>query len=146
METALAINNLNIKEEGEALTVSGGTKEITRAWDVSWGALPENKTIPRWEGQENFAVEAKIIGRELSKKIPKKQYEEICKEYSTLSDKMFAVGLTKEEEHRRIYLKWSKDRIEDAYYGASLDYLDELIAIKESIAEEIARFVSMTRK
>jgi len=59
---------------------------------------------------------------------------------------MFAVGLSRKEEVRRIYLKWSKDRIEDAYYGENLDYLENLAVIQESISEEIEYFVKIIKK
>lgn len=75
-----------------------------------------------------------------------RQYEKIRQEYSTLTDKMFAVGLSRKEEVRRIYLKWSKDRIEDAYYGENLDYLENLAVIQESISEEIEYFVKIIKK
>jgi len=139
METAEA-KLLDIAEPKE-LDVEKDIKYPKNTWQVGKITSELQGNTSPWEGKEDFATEAKLLGRKVSRKIPKEYYQKICEEYSTLTDKMFAEDLTRKEEVRRIYLKWTKDRLEDAYYGEQLDYLEALIDVQDNISNEIKKLV-----
>lgn len=85
---------------------------------------------------------AKAAGRIAATHISEVEHDRLLAERQRLLDKKFGKTISKAEENRLAYVRWSLDRIEDAKYGASLDLLEAQVASYEALQTELAKFYS----
>ena len=71
-----------------------------------------------------YAVTARMAGRLNAANVSQKEHKQLLDERQTLLDKKFEGTITRREENRLQYVRWSLDRIEDAKYGHTLDVLE----------------------
>jgi hypothetical protein len=83
---------------------------------------------------------AKAAGRIAATRISAAEHERLLKERQRLLDKKFGGTVTKSEENRLAYVRWSLDRIEDAKYGAALDVLEVQVSSYEVLKNELGKF------
>lgn len=83
---------------------------------------------------------AKAAGRIAATRISVAEHERLLKERQRLLDKKFNGEITKAEDNRLAYIRWSLDRIEDAKYGAALDVLEAEVNAYEVLKTELGKF------
>jgi len=88
------------------------------------------------------AATAKAAGRIAATRISQMEHDKLLSERKRLLDKKFGRTITKAEENRLAYVRWSLDRIEDAKYGASLDLLEAQVSTYETLQNELSKFYS----
>ncbi|MGC1407942.1 MAG: hypothetical protein WA864_03215 [Acetobacteraceae bacterium] len=64
----------------------------------------------------------------------------LLRERQVLLDKLFDGTISRREQHRLKYVRWSLDRIEDAKHGAALDMLSDQVAVYERFVADLADF------
>src|SRR5581483_3761241 len=67
---------------------------------------------------------AKLAGRLNASAVTDKERDALLTERSKLLDKIVAGTITRKEEIRLEYVRWSLDRIEDARHGPAMDRLE----------------------
>lgn len=88
---------------------------------------------------EARAVTARIAGRLNAASISRDEHEALLRERQALLDKKFSGSMTRKEEIRLEYVRWSLDRIDDAKHGQELDLLEGLAAQYESFLSNLHR-------
>jgi len=88
------------------------------------------------------AATAKAAGRIAATRISQTEHDRLLSERMRLLDKKFGKTITKAEENRLAYVRWSLDRIEDAKYGVSLDLLEAQVSTYETLQSELRKFYS----
>ncbi|MCW5575707.1 MAG: hypothetical protein KIT13_06385 [Burkholderiales bacterium] len=83
---------------------------------------------------------ARTAARLNASKISDEEYQAWRKERQELVKKEVAGTLTRREETRLSYVRWSLDRIEDARHGEDLDRLEERISRYESFLNKLDNF------
>jgi hypothetical protein len=86
------------------------------------------------------AVGAKRAGRLSASIIPHSEREELLRERQQLLDKKFGGSITRSEENRLAYVRWTLDRIEDALYGPILDQIESRLFEYERLKRDIVSF------
>jgi hypothetical protein len=74
-----------------------------------------------------YAITTRMAGRLNVANISERETGELLGERQALLDKKLSNQITRQEENRLEYVRWSLDRIEDAKYGETLDLLDEYV-------------------
>jgi hypothetical protein len=87
--------------------------------------------------REIYAATSRRAGRINASKISEEEREQLLMERQSLLDKKFEGVITRQEENRLQYVRWSLDRIEDARYGFSIDKLEDVVARYENFLKEI---------
>ena len=67
------------------------------------------------------------------------EYTSLLTERSRLLDKLFSEKITRQEENRLAYVRWSLERIEDAWHGDALDELESAIEKYEQFQRDLSR-------
>jgi hypothetical protein len=105
--------------------------------------------MPRFDRQV-YAATSRRAGRINASAISEEEHAALLLERQALLDKKFDGELSRHEENRLTYVRWSLDRIEDAKYGASLDQLEDITSRYEYFASDVARLFkqlsSMTKR
>lgn len=70
------------------------------------------------------------------------EHARLLEERQMLLDKELAKALTREEENRLAYVRWSLDRVDDAKYGLGLERLEEVVSRFERFEMDIKHFHS----
>jgi hypothetical protein len=92
-----------------------------------------------FQSQDWFlAASARRVGRLSTAAISLGEEEELHQERQRLLDKKFAGILTRSEENRLSYVRWSLERIEDARVGPLLDEIETRLLQYEKLARDIA--------
>jgi hypothetical protein len=86
------------------------------------------------------AETAKIAGRIAASQVSEAEYHAFLQERQDLLDKLLAKTITRREEIRLEYVRWSLDRIEDAKHGSDLDRIEDSITRYEHFLEELDQF------
>lgn len=86
------------------------------------------------------AETARLAGRIAASYVSKEEHEALLKERQELLDKLFAKTITREQEIRLDYVRWSLDRIEDAMHGGDLDRIENMINRYEHFLEKMDQF------
>jgi len=94
---------------------------------------------PTFTAAENWysAVASRRAGRLNAANISTKEYDELLSERQTLLDHFFNQSITRRQELRLQYVRWSLDRIEDAKYGSDLDVIEDVVRTYEKFAQEV---------
>lgn len=95
---------------------------------------------PNFGPKSLYAVTAKVAGRLNATAVSDEEHAALLDERQTLLDKKFSGIITRQEQNRLSYIRWSLDRIEDAKFGASLDVLEEHVEQFEGLLSELAKF------
>lgn len=86
---------------------------------------------------EVYAVTSKLAGRMNAASISETEHQRLLDERQQLLDKFFDRSITKREQTRLEYVRWSLDRIEDAKYGSVLDILDDAVSMYENFSADV---------
>lgn len=87
-----------------------------------------------------YADSARQAARINALAISKQEERKLLEERATLLDKKFEEELSREENNRLEYVRWSLGRIEDARHGAAIDALESHVEMYENVVGEIKRF------
>jgi hypothetical protein len=85
-----------------------------------------------------YAATSRLLARLNTRLVKKEEVEDLLRERQALLDKKFNGTITRSDENRLEYVRWSLGRIQDASSGPSLDAL-------ENIVEGYERFLSGMR-
>jgi hypothetical protein len=98
--------------------------------------------VPNFDGVSNqvYAAPARIAGRLNAANVSEEEHTSLLQERQLLLDKKLAATITRREENRLEYVRWSLDRIEDAKYGQTLDVLEGWIQRYEQFLAEMRNF------
>jgi len=75
-----------------------------------------------------YAATARSAGRINAASVSDEEYRNLLGERQRLLDRKFGGTISRKEEIRLEYIRWSLDRVEDAKHGASLEALDNAVA------------------
>ena len=78
-----------------------------------------------------------MAGRLNTTSISNDEIDALHRERAALIDKKLNGTISKRAANRLEYVRWSRDRIEDARYGFCLDRLYEAVLMQEEIAAKI---------
>jgi hypothetical protein len=109
----------NLEAEGNDETLVKDPS-FSKSFGSSLSSLPKFQSLPEVEIQTR-----KLASRLNASTVSEVEYQKLLNERQALLDKKFQGELSRKEENRLEYVRWSLDRIEDAKYGASLDQLEE---------------------
>jgi hypothetical protein len=104
------------------------------------GNTAENSSFPSSKvflGNAVFAETSRSAGRLNAAFIPPSEEQAFRNEREQLLDLKFAGTITRQQENRLQYVRWTLDRIEDARDGRALDDLESLIDRYEMLVDEI---------
>jgi hypothetical protein len=91
--------------------------------------------LPRYDPV--YAATSRIAGRINAASISEADHTKLLKERQALLRKKFDNKLSRKEENRLEYVRWSLDRVEDAKYGSVLEALDSAVTRYENILDEL---------
>jgi hypothetical protein len=93
--------------------------------------------LGRFHGRPSLetVAQARVAGRVNAAAVPDDEVKSLLAERAELLTKKFEVSLTKAENRRLQYIRWSLDRVEDARSGMNLDMLDSQVSDYESFLE-----------
>jgi hypothetical protein len=101
------------------------------------------EVFPEFGGYtETQAVTARLAARIVASQVSEAEYQSFLDERQQLLDKLFAKTITRREEIRLEYVRWSLDRIEDAHHGRDLDKIEDSITRYEHFLKELEQFKS----
>jgi hypothetical protein len=84
-----------------------------------------------------YAAMARSAGRVNAANVSEEEHNLLLRERQTLLDKQFAGTITRKEQNRLEYVRWSLDRIEDAKHGQTLDVLEDLVQRYEQFLSQM---------
>jgi hypothetical protein len=87
-----------------------------------------------------YAMTSRLAGRINAAAVSDLELNRLLHERQVLLDKLFDGTISRKEQHRLKYVRWSLDRIEDARYGSTLDVLSDEVSVYERLAADIASF------
>lgn len=87
-----------------------------------------------------YAAVARIAGRLNAANVSEEEHQQLLHERQTLLDKKFGGMITRKEQNRLEYVRWSLDRIEDAKHGQTLDVIEGWVQRYEQFLSEIRNF------
>jgi hypothetical protein len=98
--------------------------------------------VPTFAGVSNqaYAATARIAGRLNAANISPAEHHQLLEERQKLLDKKFSGTITRREQNRLEYVRWSLDRIEDAKHGQTLDVLEGWVEKYEQLVSELRGF------
>jgi hypothetical protein len=98
--------------------------------------------FPDFSGRgEVYAVTSRLAGRINAASISEQEHERLLDERQQLLDKFFSGSMTRKEQRRLEYVRWSLDRIEDAKHGAALDVLDDVVSAYENFSADVSELL-----
>ncbi len=87
-----------------------------------------------------YALAARVAGRINAASISDDEHQALLDERRALLDKKFAGNMSRKDQNRLNYVRWSLDRIEDAKNGFVLDALESAVAQYEQLHDDIQNF------
>lgn len=84
-----------------------------------------------------YAITSRRAGRLNATKATPKEVADLLAKRQALLDKKFAGTITRQEENRLEYVRWSLDRIEDARHGETLDHLEAAVVRYEQLEDRL---------
>jgi hypothetical protein len=84
-----------------------------------------------------YAATTRIAGRLNAANVSEREHKSLLQERQALLDKKLGGRITRKEENRLEYVRWSLDRIEDAKYGHALDALEGRIGAYEQFLSDM---------
>jgi hypothetical protein len=84
-----------------------------------------------------YAATSRIAGRLNAASITEEEHQSLLRERQALLDKKLGGTITRREENRLQYVRWSLDRVEDAKYGRTLDALEDRVRAYEQFLSDI---------
>jgi hypothetical protein len=124
-----------LPSSGTVVIEGGVASQIPRQQPGNLGRTGEHST-------EVFLRSSREASRSLAQFIPDEEHSELLKRHSSLVEKRFTEGLTRSEELDLQLIRWNLDRIDDAKFGASLDFLERIASSQENLAERITNTLS----
>ncbi len=109
-------------------------ESISGAWTTT--ALE----IPNFDKSNAYAVSAKAAGRLNASVVKEEEVEALLTERKLLLDKKLSGEISRREDDRLEYVRWSLERIEDARNGADLDELEGQLGVYENFLNEMNIF------
>lgn len=86
---------------------------------------------------EAYALTSRIAGRLNAASIPEQEYKDLLRERQQLLDKKLDKSITRKDSIRLEYIRWSLDRIEDAKFGQTLDFLENSVSKYEQFLSDV---------
>lgn len=125
-----------------------GTKQWSKGHSISGmdDLLSSGLDLPRINENSPFAASAKQAARINASFVPKEEIESLLLERQRLLDRMFSGTITRKEENRLSYVRWSLDRVEDATRGAALDALEAQVDQYGDFLSEINKFYEQLQR
>jgi hypothetical protein len=87
-----------------------------------------------------YAATRRILARRNTMTVKKQEMKHLLAERQTLLDKKFNGTMTRRDENRLEYVRWSLGRIQDATSGQSLDALESIVGAYENFLAEMRNF------
>jgi hypothetical protein len=84
-----------------------------------------------------YAATARIAGRLNAANVSEKEHNDLLRERQALLDKKLEGQITRKEENRLEYVRWSLDRIDDAKHGDALDILEDRVREYEKFLSDV---------
>jgi hypothetical protein len=84
-----------------------------------------------------YAETSRIAGRINAASISELEHDNLLREREALLKKKFDGAISRREQNRLEYVRWSLDRVEDAKYGNVLEALDTAVTRYENILDEL---------
>ena len=81
-------------------------------------------------------------GRINALRISEREHRDLLEERAALLKLKFKAPLTRRQQDRLDYVRWSLDRIEDAQHGHKLDRLETLVAAYQDAIKQVQRLNS----
>jgi hypothetical protein len=125
---------LSFVAPGGSHDLGGKPREVS---GMSSGS-PSFANVAAGPNQYISAASAKRAGRLSAALTTSDERDRLLKERQQLLDKKFAGVMTKLEENRLSYVRWTLDRIEDALYGPMLDEIEAKLLQYEHLRRDIA--------
>jgi hypothetical protein len=92
-----------------------------------------------------YAVNSRLLGRLNTTMVKPAEYEGLLKERQALLDKKFDGTMTRVDENRLEYVRWSLGRIQDARSGPALDALESMVAGYQQFLGDMRNFEQQLR-
>jgi hypothetical protein len=86
-----------------------------------------------------YAATARIAGRLNAANVSEREHKSLLDERQALLDKKLCGTITRKEENRLEYVRWSLDRIEDAKYGHAIDVLEGRVREYEQFLADMGK-------
>jgi hypothetical protein len=83
------------------------------------------------------ALNIRRVARLNAASIKQSEVDALLRERAELIEKRFGEGLSRADERRLAFVRWSLDRIHDAKHGQSLDVLESAVARYENFSSDI---------
>jgi hypothetical protein len=101
------------------------------------GKFAEARNAPRGASLPFHAQSLRLAARLNASRITDEEHASLIRERAKLVKRKFVEGLSKAEEIRLEYVRWSRDRIEDAKHGAALDTLEGAVMKYQDALREL---------
>ncbi|PBB93201.1 hypothetical protein CK215_04285 [Mesorhizobium sp. WSM3864] len=118
----------------EGVSESGSLEPPPQGWVAS--ALES----PNLSRGSLFATSARLAARLNATIISPTETQDLLRTRQALLDKLFEGTITRSEQNKLEYVRWSLDRIEDAQKGQSLDLLETQVEAFENVVSELKKF------
>ena len=134
---------LKMSQKGAALTASSvltkdpALKDHLTVEEDGLGKFTERRHAPWSASLPIPAQSVRLAARLNATRITEKEHSSLIQERANLLNKRFSDGLTKGEETRLEYVRWSLDRIEDAKHGSALDSLEGAVMRYQEALKEL---------
>ena len=118
---------------------AGSNPDVSASDQYEWASSPFRVPSPN-VSRELYAIGSRQAGRLNAAIVSDEEINRLLRERKYLLDKRFAGTMTKKEENKLTYIRWSLDRIEDARHGQALDALESLISRYEQFQADLRWF------
>lgn len=103
--------------------------------------------FPDFSGYSGTSSETlRNAGRLVASQVSEEEHQALLRERQELLDKLFAKNISRHEQIRLDYVRWSLDRIDDAAHGADLDRIEATIDRYEHFLSELDDFKAVLNK
>jgi hypothetical protein len=127
-----------------------GLPQVDAAWATSDTGVRSSRSnavnssatsLPNFDNYDKvlYAITAQRAGRLNAANISQQEHDMLLSERARLIEKKFSGGLSRREEHKLEYVRWSLDRIEDARHGEAVDALDSAVMRYERFMEDLTQ-------
>ena len=87
-----------------------------------------------------YAVAARALARLNARTVKQEELQNLLSERKALLDKKFDGTITRKDENRLEYVRWSLGRVQDAKSGNSLDALESIVGAYEQFMSGMRKF------
>jgi hypothetical protein len=87
-----------------------------------------------------YAATSRLLARLNTTMVKREEVESLLRERQALLDKKFDGTMTRSDENRLEYVRWSLGRIQDARSGPSLDALENIVEGYERFLSDMRNF------